>query len=429
MYDFRVLKDQLVQLQEQLGPRGHDVPWSLIEKLSEQRREFITNVEDLRRQLKQGSEEVGKRKREKLPTDEATLALRELGDRIQALEGQLRETEEDLRSQALRIPNVPHETVPTGDSANDNVEIRRWGTISSFDFPPRSHDELGEILGILDFERASKLTGARFSLSLGLGAKLERALANFMLDLHTREHGYTEVLPPFIVNRTTMTGTGQLPKFEDDAFHLGTEDYFLIPTAEVPITNIYQNEIVSEADLPIRYVAHTPCFRREAGSYGQDTKGLIRVHQFNKVELVNFTHPEHSDEALETLTNAAEKILQALELPYRVMALCTGDMGFSAAKTYDLEVWVPSQQTYREVSSCSNFEGFQARRAGIRFRPKQGKPLHVHTLNGSALAIGRTLVALLENYQQADGSVKIPEVLRPYFPETDIITPRSKQHV
>ena len=426
MYDFRVLKDQLVPLQEQLGPRGHDVSWPLIEKLSEQRREFITSVEELRHQLKQGSEEVARCKRNKLPIDDATAALRELGDRIKTIEGQLRETEEQLQGQALRIPNVPHETVPKGDSANDNVEIRKWGTIPTFDFTPRSHDELGETLGILDFERASKITGSRFSLSVGVGAKLERALANFMLDLHIKEHGYTEVLPPFIVNRTTMTGTGQLPKFEDDAFHLGNEDFFLIPTAEVPVTNIYQDEIVAESELPIRYVSHTPCFRREAGSYGQDTKGLIRVHQFNKVELVNFTHPEQSYEALETLTIAAEKVLQALELPYRVVTLCTGDMGFSAAKTYDLEVWVPSQQTYREVSSCSNFEAFQARRAGIRFRPKQGKPLHVHTLNGSALAIGRTLVALLENYQQADGSVKIPEVLRPYFPEITMITPRPK---
>ena len=426
MYDFRVLKDQLTTLQETLGPRGHDIPWELVQKLSEQRREFIAQVEELRRQLKQGSDAFAKLKRDKLPTDEATTTLRELGDRIQTMEGQLREAEEQLHTQALRIPNVLHESVPNGSNATDNVEIRRWGTIPTFDFTPRSHDELGESLGIFDFERASKLTGARFSLSLGIGAKLERALANFMLDLHTREHGYTEVLPPFMVNRTSMTGTGQLPKFEDDAFHLASEDYFLIPTAEVPLTNIYQNEILPEAVLPIRYVAHTPCFRREAGSYGQDTKGLIRVHQFNKVELVNFSNPEHSYEALENLTKAAEKVLQALGLPYRVMALCTGDMGFSAAKTYDLEVWVPSQQTYREVSSCSNFEAFQARRAGIRYRPKQGKPNYVHTLNGSGLAIGRTLVALLENYQQSDGSVKIPNVLRPYFPDTDIITSRNK---
>ncbi len=427
MYDFRLLKDQLDNLREGLGSRGTDVPWSLIQKLTEQRRELITSVEELRRELKQGSDNVAKRKRDKLPTDDATATLRELGDRIQTIERQLREAEEQLEHQALRIPNVPHESVPKGSSATENVEIRRWGSIPTFDCTPRSHDELGEILGIFDFERASKLTGARFSLSMGIGAKLERALANFMLDLHTREHGYTEVLPPFIVNRTTMTGTGQLPKFEDDAFHLANEDYFLIPTAEVPITNIYQNEILAENNLPIRYVAHTPCFRREAGSYGQDTRGLIRVHQFNKVELVNFSSPEHSYDALEELTRSAEQVLQALGLPYRVMALCTGDLGFAASKTYDLEVWVPSQQTYREVSSCSNFEAFQARRANIRYRPKQGKPNYVHTLNGSALAIGRTIVAILENFQQTDGSVKIPDVLQPYLPGSETITPNKHQ--
>ncbi|MGB0909984.1 MAG: serine--tRNA ligase [Nitrospirales bacterium] len=425
MYDFRVLKDQLATLQEHLGPRGQDIPWALVQQLSDQRRDLITQVEELRRQLKLGSEEVAKCKREKRPTDEATTKLRELGDRIQAIEVPLRDVEEQLHTQALRIPNVPHASVPTGADAEHNVETRRWGTIPTFDFTPRSHDELGETLGVFDFERASKLTGSRFSLSYGLGAKLERALANFMLELHIQEHGYTEVLPPFMVNRAAMTGTGQLPKFEEDAFHLASEDYFLIPTAEVPLTNIYQQEIVSEADLPIRYVAHTPCFRREAGSYGQDTKGLIRVHQFNKVELVNFTHPDQSHDALEELTHAAEKVLQALKLPYRVMTLCTGDMGFSAAKTYDLEVWVPSQHTYREVSSCSNFEAFQARRAGIRYRPKQGKANYVHTLNGSALAIGRTVVAIMENYQQADGSVSIPEALQPYFPGTTAITSRS----
>lgn len=425
MYDFRVLKDQLHTLQEQLGARGQDIPWDLIQKLTEQRRELITQVEELRRQLKLGSEEVAKRKREKLPTDEATTQLREVGDRIQAIEAPLRDVEEQLQAQAQRIPNTPQTSVPQGPDESGNVEVRRWGTVPTFDFTPRSHDVLGETLGILDFERASKLAGARFSLSFGLGAKLERALANFMIELHAREHGYTEVLPPFMVNRAAMTGTGQLPKFEEDAFHLATEDYFLIPTAEVPITNLHQNEVLPETDLPIRYVAHTPCFRREAGSYGQDTKGLIRVHQFNKVELVNFVHPEQSNEELETLTASAEKVLQALNLPYRVMALCTGDLGFSAAKTYDLEVWVPSQQTYREVSSCSNFEAFQAKRAGIRYRPKQGKANYVHTLNGSALAIGRTVVAILENYQQADGSVKIPEVLRPYFPETEAIMPSS----
>ena len=389
MYDFRVLKDQLDLLQENLGSRGHDVPWEIVQKLSEQRRALITQVEDLRRQLKLGSDDVAKRKREKLPTDETTTVLRELGDRIQALDEQLRDAEEQLQAQALRIPNLPQASVPKGSDASDNVEMRRWGTVPTFEFTPRSHDELGETLGILDFERASKLAGARFSLSIGLGAKLERALANFMLEMHTQEHGYTEVLPPFMVNRAAMTGTGQLPKFEDDAFHLVSEDYFLIPTAEVPVTNLYQHEILSETDLPIRYVAHTPCFRREAGSYGQDTKGLIRVHQFNKVELVNFSHPEHSNDALEDLTeSAAEKVLASTGASLsRHDTVYVGIMGFSAAKTYDLEVWIPSQQTYREVSSCSNFEAFQARRASIRYRPKQGKgTTSVHTLNGSGLA-------------------------------------------
>ena len=417
MHDPRVLKDQLAALQEQLGPRGNDIPWDHVQKLTEQRRELIAQVEDLRHQLKLGSEDVAKRKREKLPTDDVTIKLRDLGDRIHTLEEPLRELEEELHSQALRIPNAPQSSVPQGSDASQNVEVRRWGTLPSFDFTPRSHDELGEALGIFDFERASKLTGSRFSLSVGLGAKLERALANFMLELHTQEHGYTEVLPPFIVNRTAMTGTGQLPKFEEDAFHLASEDYFLIPTAEVPVTNIYQNEILAEADLPIRYVAHTPCFRREAGSYGQDTKGLIRVHQFNKVELVHFTHPEQSHDALEALTMSAEKVLQALNLPYRVMALCTGDLGFSAAKTYDLEVWLPGQNAYREISSCSVCGDFQARRMNARYRPEgEKKKLEfVHTLNGSGLAVGRALIAVMETYQLEDGGVAVPAVLQPYM--------------
>ncbi|GJL55120.1 MAG: serine--tRNA ligase [Nitrospirales bacterium] len=429
MYDFRVLKDQLARLQENLGPRGKEVSWAFVQQLTEQRRELIATVEELRNQLKRGSDTVAKLKREKQPTDEATTELRTLGDRIQGIEAQLRGVEAQLQAEALRIPNVPHESVPKGADATENQEVRRWGTPPSFDFTPRSHDELGETLGIFDFERASKVTGSRFPLSFGLGATLERALAHFMLDLHIGEHGYTEVLPPFIVNRTSMTGTGQLPKFETEAFHLASEDYFLIPTAEVPLTNIYQNDIIPETDLPLRYVAHTPCFRREAGSYGQDTKGLIRVHQFNKVELVTFSTPEESYAAHESLTKAAESILQALGLPYRVMALCTGDLGFAAAKTYDLEVWLPSQQTYREVSSCSNFEAFQAKRANIRYRPKHGKPNHVHTLNGSALAVGRTLVAILENYQHADGSVTIPDVLHPYISDTTVMTLRTSPNI
>ena len=421
MHDLRLSKEQLEALQQQLGLRASDVEWDVIQTLSEKRRSLIGHIEDLRHQRKKGSDEVAKLKRAKEPAEEAMLAMRQLGDQIQNLEATLRSTEDRLESEALRMPNVPHASVPPGAEAKDNVEVRRWGTLPTFSFTPRAHDELGEALGILDFKRAGKITGARFSVSLGIGAQLERALANFMLELHTREHGYTEVLPPYLVNRTTMTGTGQLPKFEDDLFQTKENDLYLIPTAEVPVTNLFREEILSDADLPIRYVAYTPCFRREAGSYGQDTKGLIRVHQFHKVELVNFSKPEHSYEDLEQLTTAAETVLQKLGLPYRVMSLCTGDLGFAAAKTYDLEVWIPSQNTYREVSSCSNFEAFQARRANIRYRPKGGKPDFLHTVNGSGLAIGRTLVAILENYQQADGSVLLPEALHPFLGGVDRI--------
>jgi len=349
-------------------------------------------------------------------------ALRQVREKIQAMELELRTVEEPLREHALGIPNIPHKSVPVGNDERDNQEIRRWGDPPNLAFTPRSHSDLGEALGILDFPRATKISGARFSVGMGMGAQLERALANFMLDLHVQKHGYTEILPPVLVNRSSMTGTGQLPKFEDDAFHLPKEDLFLIPTAEVPVTNLYRDEILDSDQLPIRYVAHTSCFRREAGSYGKDTQGLIRVHQFQKVELVNFVHPGNSYDELERLTQSAETILQQLKLPYRVMALCTGDLGFSAAKTYDLEVWLPSQQRYREISSCSNFEGFQSRRANIRFRIKGEKPQFLHTLNGSGLAIGRTVVAILENYQQADGSVLIPEVLQPYMNGLDRIT-------
>jgi len=421
MYDFRILKDELHILQQQLGVRASGITWETIKTLSEERRVLIGQVEDLRHHLKKGSEEVAKLKRTKQPADEAITSLRSLGDQITTLENQLRTTEDQLENQALRIPNIPHSSVPQGSDAKDNVEIRRWGDLPTFSFKPRSHDELGEALGILDFERAAKITGSRFSVSTGLGAWLERALANFMLDLHTQDHGYTEVLPPFMVNRASMTGTGQIPNLEDDLFHLKDDDYLLIPTAEVPLTNLHREEILKETELPLRYTSHTPCFRREAGSYGQDTRGLIRVHQFNKVELVTFSTPDKSLDELERLTSDAETVLQKLKLPYRVMALCTGDLGFAAAKTYDLEVWIPSQEMYREVSSCSNFEAFQARRANIRYRPQNGKPGYVHTLNGSGLAIGRTLVAILENYQRADGSVEIPNVLRPYLGGQEII--------
>ena len=425
MHDPRLLSDQPDALRTQLGSRGQDVPWDIIQSLSEKRRALIRQVEDMRHQLKQGSDRIAELKRNKQPANEPMAKLRHVREQIQTLELELRSVEEPLREQALSIPNVPHGSVPIGNDERDNQEIRRWGDPPTMAFTPRSHFDLGETLGILDFPRATKIAGARFSVGIGMGAQLERALANFMIDLHVQEHGYTEVLPPVLVNRESMTGTGQLPKFEDDAFHMSQEDLFLIPTAEVPVTNLYRDEILDSNQLPIRYVAHTSCFRREAGSYGKDTQGLIRVHQFQKVELVNFVHPDHSYDELERLTQAAETILQQLNLPYRVMALCTGDLGFSAAKTFDLEVWLPSQQRYREISSCSNFEAFQARRANIRFRSKKEKPQFLHTLNGSGLAIGRTVVAILENYQQANGSVTIPEALQPYLHGASSIRPPS----
>jgi len=409
-----------------LGLRGNDVPWEVIEKLSEERRALTTQVEQLRHELKKGSDEVARLRRANEPAEEAVTAMKRLGDRIKDIEGGLGGVEETLRDLALRIPNLPHQSVPIGGDASDNVEVRRWGAIPSFPNPARPHWEIGEALGILDFDRAAKIAGARFALLTGTGAQLERALINYMLDLHTGRHGYQEVLPPLMVNRQSMTGTGQLPKFEDDLFRVPEDDYFLIPTAEVPVTNLHREEILGEDRLPIRYTAYTPCFRREAGSYGKDTRGLIRLHQFNKVELVAFTTPDRSYDELERLTGHAESVLQGLRLPYRVVTLCTGDMGFSSAKTYDLEVWLPSQQQYREISSCSNFESFQARRANIKYRPaggrKEAKTEFVHTLNGSGLAVGRTLVAILENYQEPDGSVLIPDQLRPYMGGLERIT-------
>jgi len=425
MHDLRLFSEPLDPLRSQLGTRAADIPWETVQELAAQRRSLITQVETLRHQLKKGSEQIAQLKRKREPSEAAMATLREVRENIQSLEDKLRTTEETLQHHALRIPNIPHESVPLGQNEQDNLQIRQWGQPPVFSFPVRSHHDLGESLGILDFTRATKIAGARFCISVGMGAQLERALANFMVDLHTQEHGYTEVLPPVLVNRTTMTGTGQLPKFSDDLFHLPEEDLFLIPTAEVPITNIFREEIIDTEQLPIRFVASTPCFRREAGSYGKDTQGLIRVHQFQKVELVNFSHPDESYTHLEQLTQAAEAVLQKLELPYRVMTLCAGDLGFSAAKTYDLEVWLPSQERYREISSCSNFESFQARRANIRFRPKGGKAQFLHTLNGSALAIGRTVVAILENYQQGDGSVNIPRALQPYLNGASVIRPRS----
>ena len=421
MYDLRVLRDNLDAIKSQLGPRGKDVAWDDLRALIEERRTLTVTVDGLRHELKKGSEDVARLKREKQPADVAMAQMKALGDRIKAAEDTLRSAEERAMDVALRIPNLPHSSVPVGKDPSDNQEIRKWGTMPSFAFAPKAHWDLGEALGILDFERAAKIAGARFAVLTGPGARLERALINFMLDLHTTRHGYQEVLPPFMVNRAAMTGTGQLPKFEDDLFKLRDDDYFLIPTAEVPVTNLLRDEIVPDDRLPVRYTAYTPCFRREAGSYGKDTRGLIRQHQFNKVELVAFSRPGESYQELERLTGQAETILQELKLPYRVVTLCTGDMGFSAAKTYDIEVWLPSQNTFREISSCSNFEAFQARRSGIRYRRTDGKTDFVHTLNGSGLAVGRTLVAILENYQQADGSVTIPPVLRPYMGGTERI--------
>ena len=423
MYDLRYLRDNLDSVRAQLGPRGADIAWDDLRKFIEDRRTLTMKLEQERHEIRKVSEEVGRLMRENkaeeamLLPDAHGIPTRRLA--IGRQEEELRSVEEKVSTLALRIPNLPHVSVPVGKDSSDNKEERRWGEPQRFSFKPKTHWEIGETLGILDFDRAAKIAGARFAVLTGAGARLERALINYMLDLHTTQHGYREVLPPFLVNRSSMTATGQLPKFEEDLFRLQDEDYFLIPTAEVPLTNLHRDETLNESALPIKYTAYTPCFRREAGSYGKDTRGLIRLHQFNKVELVSFTLPDQSYEELERLTSHAETILQGLGLHYRVVTLCTGDMGFSAAKTYDIEVWLPSQNHYREISSCSNFEAFQARRANIRYKravEKKGmKTECVHTLNGSGLAVGRTLVAILENYQQANGSIAIPEVLRPFM--------------
>ena len=377
-------------------------------------RELVRQVEDLRAEQNKISREIPKLKKEGKDVSSVIAEMRQISDKIKDLEDKKKELEGKIREFLLKIPNIPHESVPVGKDENDNVTVRTWGELPKFDFKPREHWEIGTILDIFDFDRAAKLAGSRFVVYKKWGAVLERALINFMLDLHTTKHGYTEILPPFLVNRKTMTGTGQLPKFEEDLFKT-QDDYFLIPTAEVPLVNLHSEEILPGDILPLKYTAYTPCFRREAGSYGKDVKGIIRQHQFNKVELVKFTTPNTSYDELEALVKDAEEVLQLLGLPYRVVELCTGDLGFSAAKTYDLEVWLPGQNRYREISSCSNTEDFQARRASIRFRPAQGeKPRFLHTLNGSGLAVGRTVVAILENYQLPDGSVVIPEVLRPY---------------
>jgi seryl-tRNA synthetase len=431
MLDLNFVRDHLPQVEEKLRQRGTNAAEVLKDfaAIDAERRQAITAAETLQAQRNRASEEIAKLKKSGQDASAQINETKELREQIQQAEKKAAEQEARLREILTAIPNLPHDSVPIGKSAEDNLEARRWGTPPKFDFKPKPHWELGEELGILDLERAAKISGARFAVYWALGAKLERALANFMLDLHTREHGYTEVLPPYLVNSESMYGTGQLPKFAQDLFRVphGEKDLWLIPTAEVPVTNLYRDEVLDSARLPISLTAYTPCFRSEAGSYGKDVRGIIRQHQFQKVELVKFARPETSYDELEKLTNNAEEVLQKLGLHYRVVTLCTADMGFSSAKTYDIEVWLPGQSLFREISSCSNFETFQARRANIRYRPEgKSKTEFLHTLNGSGLAVGRTWVAILENYQRADGSVKIPEALQPYM-GTDRIQPGIPQ--
>jgi seryl-tRNA synthetase len=427
MLEAKYIREHFNEVKERLALRGQPVNLDKFLSVDEERRKAIQEWERLRASQKKVSDEVSQKKRKGEEAADLIAEMKKVSQELKGLDGVVEEKEKILQEILLFIPNLPHSSVPKGTEASENVEIRRWGEIPKFDFEPKPHWDIGEDLGILDFKTGAKIAGARFTLYLDLGAKLERALINFMLDLHTKEHGYREVLPPFMVNRTTMTGTGQLPKFEEELFKIEGLDYFLIPTAEVPVTNIHQDEVLEEEVLPLYYTAYTPCFRKEAGSYGKDTRGLIRQHQFNKVELVKFAKPEQSYEELEKLVADAEEVLKRLKLPYRVVNLCTGDLGFSASKTYDLEVWLPGQNTFKEISSCSNFEDFQARRAKIRYRISgKSKTEYVHTLNGSGLAIGRTLVAILENYQQANGSVLIPEVLRPYMGGVERIEKKRK---
>jgi seryl-tRNA synthetase len=416
MLELKFVRQNLKQIETSLENRGESADLESFIACDAQRKTLLLEIEDLRHRRNVVSEKIAAMKRNNENADNLVAEMRQVADRIKVLDQDLSENESKINHILFRIPNLPHHSVPIGKDSSENPVINKVGSVPNFDFEPQPHWVLGENLKIFDFETASKITGARFPLYLGAGARLERALINFMLDIHTTKHGYKEILPPFIVNRDSMTGTGQLPKFEEDLFKLQGWDYFMVPTAEVPVTNIHKGEVLDEEVLPILYTAYTPCFRSEAGSYGKDTRGLIRQHQFNKVELVKFTTPETSYDELETLLNNAEAILNYLEIPYQVINLCTGDLGFSAAKTYDIEVWMPAQGVYREISSCSNFESFQARRANIRFKRKGKKGTElVHTLNGSGLAVGRTVAALLENYQQADGSVLIPKILRPYM--------------
>ncbi len=424
MLDIKLIRKNPDKVKEALKKRFSEISIDEILSLDQQRRDLLTEVEGLRSRRNTVSQEIAKLKKAGEPADEKVKAMKELGAELKEKEEALAEITARFEAAVATIPNIPHESVPIGRDDSENVVVKRWGDIPEFPFEPKPHWDVGEGLGILDFKRAAKITGSRFVLYKGAGARLERALINFMLDLHIKRHGYTEILPPFMVNADSLFGTGQLPKFEEDLFKLQGWNYYLIPTAEVPVTNIHRDEILKEEELPKFFVAYTPCFRSEAGSHGRDTRGIVRQHQFNKVELVKLVHPETSYEELESLLLDAEEVLQELEIPYRVVTLCTGDLGFSAAKTYDIEVWLPGQNRFCEISSCSNFEDFQARRANIRFKPKGGgKNAFVHTLNGSGLAVGRTVVAILENYQQEDGSVVVPKALRKYMDGLETITP------
>jgi seryl-tRNA synthetase len=426
MLDLGFVRENLELVRQKLRERGLADPLGDFEALDRERRRLLVEAESRKARRNKVSEEIAALKKQKHDASALIAEMKQLGGEIDELDAQAKARDERLKELLLNVPNMPHATVPVGRTPADNREIRRWGKPRQFDFEPKAHWDLGPALGILDFERAAKIAGARFAVYSGLGARLERALANFMLDTHTREHGYIEVLPPFLVNSASLYGTGNLPKFAEDLFRIQGADFWLIPTAEVPVTNLYRDEVLEAERLPVKFCAWSACFRSEAGSYGKETRGIIRQHQFQKVELVKFSLPENSYEELESLTRDAEVILQRLGLPYRVVALCTGDLGFSAAKTYDLEVWLPSSGEYKEISSCSNFEAFQARRANLRFRRGRGKSEYLHTLNGSGLAIGRTWLALIENYQQADGSVLIPEALRPYLDGLERITSQMK---
>jgi seryl-tRNA synthetase len=424
MYDLSFFRNNLDAIARRLAGRGFTLDVEAFRKLDAERRGAMTESERLRAQRNAESQEIGKLRKSGQDTSERQQKVRATDERIAALDEQAKALDQSFRELVAGVPNLPHESVPVGKSSEDNVEVRRWGTPPTFSFEPKAHWDLGPELGILDFERAVKITGARFAVYWGLGAKLERALINFMLDVHTREHGYTEVLPPFMINSASLYGTGQLPKFAADLFKLEGTDYWLAPTAEVPVTNLYRDETLELEKLPVKLCAYTPCFRSEAGSYGRDVRGIIRQHQFQKVELVKFARPESSYDELESLTRDAEDILQRLGLPYRTVVLCTADLGASSAKTYDIEVWLPGQNGYKEISSCSNFEAYQARRASIRGKSGKGKADYIHTLNGSGLAVGRTWLAIVENCQQADGSVVVPEALRPYLGVEVIPAPR-----